>query len=773
MKAIKRIALTELQTMFYSPIAWFILIIFTFQASMTFANAFEGYVVSQELGRYVYNVTLGTFTSPWQRGLYPEIQGYLYLYIPLLTMGIMSRELSSGSIKLLYSSPITNFQIVVGKFISIMIYAFVMIVVLALFVVYGTCFVHEFDLPPVLVGLLGLYLLICAYGAIGLFMSSLTSYQVVAAMGTFAVFAVLNYVGEMWQDIAFVRDITYWLSIRGRSSEFINGLLCSEDIIYFLVVVILFLTFTIIRLMVIRQKKSWFVSISWYFSAVFIAVSLGYLSSRPILMCYYDATRTKINTLTPNSQEIVSKMKGDLTITTYANVLDEDRFLWYGFPKSELSDIKRFKQYIRFKPDIKMKYVHYYAKGNNEKELNKRYPTLNDRERMVKITQNYGVDSSIYLDVNEVNKLEDLSGENYRFVRVLERENGQKTFLRIYDDMYVFPFETEITAAFKRLVMDLPQVGFVEGHGERDCIKQGDRDYNRFAQDKLFRYSLINQGFDFRQVVLDKEVPEDINILVIADMREILPEEHWKNLENYIARGGNLLIAGEPKRQEYMNPLVGQFGIRFMKGRLVSPSENFQSDFILSRPTKEAAEFAYQLKDMYRYEYVATMPSAVGLDLSGVSDSDFKMTVLLVTDSLRKVWNEVENTDFVDEIPVMNPDKGEIELNQVPTMVALSRNVGNKEQKIIILGDADCLSNGEISISRKGVQASNYSLITSSFFWMSDGEVPIDVRRPKLPDNKVYVSKGGMTATKVVFMGVIPLVLILFSILIWVRRRGR
>ena len=398
---------------------------------------------------------------------------------------------------------------------------------------------------------------------------------------------------------------------------------------------------------------------------------------------------------------------------------------------------------------------------------------MNDRERMVKITQNYGVDSSIYLDVNEVSKLEDLSGENYRFVRVLERENGQKAFLRIYDDMYVFPFETEITAAFKRLLMDLPQVGFVEGHGERDCIKQGDRDYNRFAQDKPFRYSLINQGFDFRQVTLDEEIPEDINILVIADVREVLPEAHRKNLDAYIARGGNLLIAGEPKRQKYMNPLVEQFGVRFMSGRLVSPSENFQSDFIMSKVTKEAAEFSYELKDMYRYGNVATMPSTVGLDLSGIPNSGFKVTVLLVTDSLKTVWNEVESTDFVDEIPVMNPDKGEVELNQVPTMVALSRAVGNREQKIIILGDADCLSNGEISISRNGVGASNYSLITSSFFWMSDGEVPIDVRRPKLPDNKVYVTKGGMTVTKIVLIGVIPLMLILFASVIWIRRRGR
>ncbi|MDE7373775.1 MAG: ABC transporter, partial [Odoribacter sp.] len=96
MKAIKRIALTELQTMFYSPIAWFILVIFTFQACMAFVNVFDDYVVAQELGRRVYNVTLGAFASPYD-GIFTEMQSYLYLYIPLLTMGVMSRELSSGS----------------------------------------------------------------------------------------------------------------------------------------------------------------------------------------------------------------------------------------------------------------------------------------------------------------------------------------------------------------------------------------------------------------------------------------------------------------------------------------------------------------------------------------------------------------------------------------------------------------------------------------------------------------------------------------------------
>ena len=106
------------------------------------------------------------------------------------------------------------------------------------------------------------------------------------------------------------------------------------------------------------------------------------------------------------------------------------------------------------------------------------------------------------------------------------RENGQKPFLRVFDDMYVHPFESEISAAFKRLVMELPKVGFVKGHGERDCIKEGDRDYNRFAQDRPFRYSLINNGFDFLEVTLDREIPENIDILVIADMREPLSLIH-------------------------------------------------------------------------------------------------------------------------------------------------------------------------------------------------------------------------------------------------------
>ena len=70
------------------------------------------------------DLTLGIFGG--QRGLFVAVQSYLYLYIPLLTMGLMSRELGSGSIKLLYSSPVTNVQIILGKYCSMLAYGLVL-----------------------------------------------------------------------------------------------------------------------------------------------------------------------------------------------------------------------------------------------------------------------------------------------------------------------------------------------------------------------------------------------------------------------------------------------------------------------------------------------------------------------------------------------------------------------------------------------------------------------------------------------------------------------
>ena len=189
---------------------------------------------------------------------------------------------SSGSIKLLYSSPVTNQQIIFGKYLSMILYTFILCGILSIFIVLGAFTIENFDFIPVLTALLGILLLISAYSAIGLFMSTLTSYQVVAAIGTFITLFILNKVGRMWQNIELVRDITYWLSLNGRTNEFLSGLICSEDLLYFILVIILFLSFSVIRLNSNRQKIPTGITALKYTGVLLIAVTLGFISSRPV-----------------------------------------------------------------------------------------------------------------------------------------------------------------------------------------------------------------------------------------------------------------------------------------------------------------------------------------------------------------------------------------------------------------------------------------------------------------------------------------------------------
>ena len=764
MKTIYKLARTELQTLFYSPIAWLILVVFTFQVAMVFAGKFTGFAQSQALGYGINNVTSETFISNWG-GLFTTVQGYLYLYIPLLTMGLMSRELGSGSIKLLYSSPITNTQIILGKYLSMMIYGLILIGILVLFVIFSAFTVENFDLPPVLSGLLGLYLLMCAYAAIGLFMSSLTSYQVVAAICTLVMLSILRYVGGMWQEIAFVRDITYWLSISGRSDEFISGLICSEDVLYFILVVTLFLWFTIIRLQACRQKSAWTVTWGKYLGVFSVAMLLGYFSSRPTLMGFYDATRTKVNTLTPNSQNIIKRLKGGLTITAYTNLFDS-RDLWTATPRSVNGDKRRFRQYIRFKPEVKMKYEYYYdtIPGAN---ILQHYEGKTLEEKAKKLTEIVGMKLRWFQPGEEMKKKIDLLPENNTFIREIKRENGEKMFLRVFDDMAHQPSEREITAAMKRLVMELPKVGFIHGHGERDNNREGDRNYRRFAQDKPFRHSLVNQGFEVTNVALDEKIPEDIHVIVIAEMKSGMTETQQENLNEYVERGGNLFILCEPRRNEFMEPLVKRFGVQLVPGMIVNGGKDYLPNFIVVRSTSQAGKLSYPFMGSWHYTNV-TMPGVAGLEYVG--GEEYTVTPLFETDSL--CWNELKTVNFEDDTVSYNPEMGEVQ-KAYTTGLALSRPMNGKEQRIIILGDADCISNGEISISRQNIWAENYAVVNGAFFWLSNGEVPIDVRRPNPTDNKVYLNQDQMAVWDIVFRWGIPVLLALAGIVIWVRRKGR
>jgi ABC-2 type transport system permease protein len=367
-------------------------------------------------------------------------------------MGIMSREYNSGSIKLLYSSPITNAQIIWGKFIALMVYAAALMGAVLFLIIFADITVKDLDLGALASGILGLYLLACAYCAIGLYMSTLTSYQVVAAVGTLAVLAVLNFIGGVGQEIEWVREITYWLCISGRANEMIGGLICSEDVIYFLAVIALFLSLSMMKLKYERGKNSYVKMILHYLCVAAIISGIAYISSRPSMMTYFDATQTKHKTLSKGSQIVMDSIGRDqkLTITTYVNLLEPNYH--NASKKNQLNDMRRYEQYRRFNPNIEMKYVYYWSDCENMQW--KTYHKDKTTEEIAKyVAKSWKLDFEDFLRPEELAEQIDLTQEEFRFVSVIEDEKGQKTFLRIFDDMSRMPSEKEISAALKRLIM--------------------------------------------------------------------------------------------------------------------------------------------------------------------------------------------------------------------------------------------------------------------------------------------------------------------------------
>lgn len=214
------------------------------------------------------------------------------------------------------------------------VYGGVLIGIIALFALFTFIFTPNFDYPMVLVGLLGLYLLILAYSAIGIFFSSLTKYQVVAAIGTLAALAFLNNVSDIGRKSDFIRDITYWLDLSGKSRSFLTGIFSSQDFFYFIIVIVLFLSLSIFKLNTEKSIMSKKVKVLKYCAIVGASLVCGYITTFPKLKYYYDATHIQTNTLCKESQEIMKSIKDKLTITTYVNLFDEQFFWFHPYNKT-------------------------------------------------------------------------------------------------------------------------------------------------------------------------------------------------------------------------------------------------------------------------------------------------------------------------------------------------------------------------------------------------------------------------------------------------------
>jgi ABC-2 type transport system permease protein len=157
----------------------------------------------------------------------------LFLF-PLLTMRTYSEEKRSGTIELLLTSPITDVQIILGKFLGAMLLYMAMLALTLIHI--GILFIYgQPEWKPIATGYLGLLLMGGSFLSLGLFISSLTKNQIVAGISTFAVFLmlwVINWIGTFVGPT--MQTVLTFLSLTDHFDDFSRGVIDTKHVIYYL-----------------------------------------------------------------------------------------------------------------------------------------------------------------------------------------------------------------------------------------------------------------------------------------------------------------------------------------------------------------------------------------------------------------------------------------------------------------------------------------------------------------------------------------------------------
>jgi ABC-2 type transport system permease protein len=154
--------------------------------------------------------------------------------LPMITMRTFSEEKRSGTFELLLTAPLTDTQIILGKFLgALSLYGLMLAIT---FIDMGLLFYYgNPEWKPVLSGYLGLLLMGACFISVGMFVSSLTRNQIVAAVITFSTFLmlwVINWVGESAGPVT--REIVSFLSITEHYEDFVKGVLDTRHLVYYL-----------------------------------------------------------------------------------------------------------------------------------------------------------------------------------------------------------------------------------------------------------------------------------------------------------------------------------------------------------------------------------------------------------------------------------------------------------------------------------------------------------------------------------------------------------
>jgi len=311
--------------------------------------------------------------------------------------------------------------------------------------------------------------------------------------------------------------------------------------------------------------------------------------------------------------------------------------------------------------------------------------------------------------------------------------------------------EESLTNAFTRLGHRGERwLVFLTGHGERSPDRQANFDLSTWSA------QLAKRGFKTRSIALGEtpKIPDNTTALIIAGPRTGLLAGEVNAISEYVKRGGNLLWLLDPGPLHGLEPLAEQLGIELQAGVIVDPA----SQLLAGDPTAIVVTNYGSQPIVRNFTLSTVFPQAAGLSVQ--APKDWKSESLI--DTGPRAWSETGALKGDVRL-----DKGKDIPGPLTLGVALTHQAEGREQRVVVMGDGDFLSNSVIA------NGGNLELGMSIANWLSQDDAYVNIPVRTARDRGLDLSNSQQITIGALFLVLLPLALLGGGIGIWWRRRRR
>lgn len=516
------ILVKEIKSYFKSPFGWIFLAVFTF---------FEGaFFVSS-------NIYYG---SPYLRDSLGQLIIVLIFLLPLLTMRIIAEEKRQKTDQFLITAPISLVSVIMGKFFSLCVIMLMSTAICAvgagIMAIYGTIPIWE-----TIAVLGGFFMLGCELIAIGMFLSSVTEHQFLAAIFTYAVYfftmIVPNFVSYLFGLDKPVSKAFKAIDIFAPFDGLMSGVIDLNDILYMLSVIAIFiiLTYKVFAKNSVQLsasgKNRFFISnlLPFVIIAVIIGANVG-CKYIPTKYTEFDVTKNQIYKITDDTKAVLDSLNEDVTIYVLSSKEDVDEIV---------------KHYVDAY-DSRSSHVKVQYKPSNQ------FPGFASKY----------TDSSLYYSSLIIEM-----GEQYRVIDYYDMFEMTYDYTTGSQNLSGIDVEGQVTAAISSMINgdNSIKVYCLNGHKE-------------LPTPQYITDTLKKAGYRFEELYLyADDIPEDCDMLLINGPQSDLSTVEIETLKDYVNNGGKLFLTTSIEEANCKNydDFIRWIGVDITEGTLMEANYQY------------------------------------------------------------------------------------------------------------------------------------------------------------------------------------------------------